>query len=99
MAVLTSDVIMLGRVGKDALAAAALGNAVYYFAWLIGGGPVAAVSPMIAQIVGARPRDHRAGVRACVRMGLWAVILLAAPLIGLLMFTGPILAALHQPPA
>ena len=40
MAVLTSDVIMLGRVGKTALAAAAVGNAVYYFAWLIGGGPV-----------------------------------------------------------
>lgn len=98
MAVLTSDVIMLGRVGKEALAAAAVGNAVYYFAWLIGGGPVSAVSPMIAHIIGARPRD-RAGVRACVRMGLWAVILLAAPLIGLLSFTRPILVALHQPPS
>jgi MATE family multidrug resistance protein len=97
MAVLTSDVIMLGRVGEDALAAAAVGNAVYYFAWLIGGGPVSAVSPMVAQIVGARPRD-RAGVRACVRMGLWAVILLAAPLAGLLAFTHPILVMLRQPP-
>ena len=97
MAVLTSDVIMLGRVGKTALAAAAVGNAVYYFAWLIGGGPVSAVPPMIAHITGARPRD-KAGVRASVRMGLWAVILLAAPLIGLLMFTRPILVALHQPP-
>jgi multidrug resistance protein, MATE family len=97
MAVLTSDVIMLGRVGKGALAAAAVGNAVYYFAWLIGGGPVSAISPMIAHIVGARPRD-RAGVRACVRMGLWAVALLSAPLVGLLMFTRPILVALRQPP-
>jgi len=97
MAVLTSDVIMLGRVGKTALAAAAVGNAVYYFAWLIGGGPVSAVSPMIAHIIGARPRD-KAGVRASVRMGLWAVLLLSAPLLGLLTFTGPILAALRQPP-
>jgi MATE family multidrug resistance protein len=97
MAVLTSDVIMLGRVGKTALAAAAVGNAVYYFAWLIGGGPVSAVSPMIAHITGAKPRE-RAGVRASVRMGLWAVLLLAAPLMGLLMFTGPILVALRQPP-
>ena len=97
MAVLTSDVIMLGRVGKTALAAAAVGNAVYYFAWLIGGGPVSAVAPMISHIVGARPRD-KAGVRACVRMGLWAVILLSAPLAGLLMFTRPILVACHQPP-
>ena len=42
--------------------------------------------------------QFRAGVRASVRMGLWAVILLSAPLIGLLMFTRPILVALHQPP-
>jgi MATE family multidrug resistance protein len=97
MAVLTSDVIMLGRVGKTALAAAAVGNAVYYFAWLIGGGPVSAVPPMIAHIIGARPGE-RAGVRASVRMGFWAVLLLSGPLIGLLMFTGPILKALHQPP-
>jgi MATE family multidrug resistance protein len=97
MAVLTSDVIMLGRVGKTALAAAAVGNAVFYFAWLIGGGPVAAVPPMIAQIIGRRPRE-RAGVRACVRMGLWAVLLLTAPLIGLLAFTRPILATLGQSP-
>jgi MATE family multidrug resistance protein len=98
MAVLTSDVIMLGRVGKEALAAAAVGNAVYYFAWLIGGGPVAAVSPMIAHIVGAHPRE-RAGVRACVRMGFWAVLLLSAPMMLLLSFTAPILVALRQPPA
>ena len=97
MAVLTSDVIMLGRVGKTALAAAAVGNAVFYFAWLIGGGPVSAVPPMIAQIIGARPRE-RAGVRACVRMGLWAVLLLTAPLLGLLAFTRPILTALGQSP-
>ena len=97
MAVLTSDVIMLGRVGKTALAAAAVGNAVYYFAWLIGGGPVSAVPPMIAHIFGAHPRE-RAGVRASVRMGLWAVILLAAPMIGLLLCTRQILVVLHQPP-
>ena len=97
MAVMTSDVIMLGRVGKSALAAAAVGNAVYYFAWLIGGGPVQAGAPMIAHIVGARPRD-RAGVRASVRMGFWAVLMLSAPLIALLLFTHPILIALHQTP-
>jgi MATE family multidrug resistance protein len=98
MAVLTSDVIMLGRLSKDALAAAAVGNAVYYFAWLIGGGPVSAVPPMIAHIIGARPRD-RAGVRASVRMGFWAVLLLAGPLVGMLCFTGPILSMLGQPRA
>src|ERR1700741_3727878 len=52
IAILTTDVIMLGRVGKEAIAAAALGNTVFYFTWLIGMGPAAAVSPMIAQILG-----------------------------------------------
>src|SRR5215510_2983079 len=51
MAILKSEVIMLWRVGKEAIAAAALGNTVFYFTWLIGMGPAAAVSPIIAQIL------------------------------------------------
>src|ERR1700744_4242386 len=73
MASMTTDVVMLGRLGKPALAAAALGNTVFFFTWLIGCGPVAAVSPMIAHILGAHPKD-RAGVRAATRMGFWAVL-------------------------
>src|ERR1700733_16244208 len=63
MAIMTTDVVMLGRLGKTALASAALGNTVFFFTWLIGCGPVAAVAPMIAHILGAKPND-RAGVRA-----------------------------------
>src|ERR1700744_403589 len=73
MAIMTTDVVMLGRLGKTALAAAALGNTVFFFTWLIGCGPVAAVSPMIAHILGGHPKD-RAGVRAATRMGFWAVL-------------------------
>ena len=50
MAIMTTDVVMLGRLGKDALAGAALGNTVFFFTWLIGLGPTAAISPMIAHI-------------------------------------------------
>lgn len=95
MAILTTDVILLGRLSTHALAAAAIGNTVYYFAWLLGSGPAMAVSPMIAQLLGARPRD-RAGVRAIVRMGLWAAVLLSAPLIGIMLFAEPILLSLRQ---
>jgi MATE family multidrug resistance protein len=86
---------MLGRVGKTALAAAALGNTVFFFTWLIGCGPVAAVSPMIAHILGANP-NNRAGVRAATRMGFWAVMVLSVPLVGFLLIAKHTLLFLGQ---
>src|ERR1700753_1224452 len=97
MAIMTTDVIMLGRLSKTALAAAALGNTVFFFPWLVGCGPVAAVAPMIAHIRGAHPND-RAGVRGVVRMGFWSVGLLSLPLIAVLLLTKPILMLLGQQP-
>ncbi|MDE2181686.1 MAG: MATE family efflux transporter [Alphaproteobacteria bacterium] len=98
MAVMTTDVLMLGRLSKEALAGAALGNTVFFFTWLLGLGPCAAISPMIAHIRGARPND-RAGVRAVVRMGFWTVVLLSFPLVGFLLLTRPLLLLLDQQPA
>lgn len=97
MAVLTTDVIMLGRLSTVALASAAIGNTVYYFAWLIGGGPAGAVAPMIAQIIGRRAND-RAGVRAVVRMGLWSAVLVSAAMTPVLLSARPILERLGQEP-
>jgi MATE family multidrug resistance protein len=98
MAILTTDVIMLGRLSKEALAGAALGNAVFYMAWLFGFGSTAAIAPLIAHILGAR-RGDRANVRAVVRMGFWVVALVSIPLTASLMFARPILIFLHQQPA
>ena len=95
MAIMTTDIIMLGRLSSTALAAATLGNIIFFFAWLLGLGPASAVSPMIAQLIGARPGD-RAGVRHITRMGLWAVLLVSLPLMSLLWFTRPLLIALDQ---
>ena len=95
MAIMTTDVIMLGRLGKESLAAAALGNTIFFFTWLVGAGPTAAVAPTIAHILGANPRD-RAGVRNAVRMGFWAMLIISVPLIALLLFTRPILLLLGQ---
>jgi MATE family multidrug resistance protein len=95
MAIMTTDVVMLGRLGKTALAAAALGNTVFFFTWLIGCGPVSAVSPMIAHILGANPKD-RGGVRASVRMGFWSVLILSVPLLGFLLIAKHTLLFLGQ---
>jgi MATE family multidrug resistance protein len=67
----------------------------FFFGWLVGTGPGAAVSPMIAHILGATP-NNRAGVRAVTRMGLWSVLIMSVPLIVLMFFTRPILIALGQ---
>ncbi len=98
MAIMTTDVILLGRFSRLALAAAAIGNTVFFFAWLMGAGPAAAISPMVAHIVGARP-GNRGGVRASLRMGLWAIALISIPMMGVMWFGGAILLALHQDPA
>ena len=97
MAIMTTDVVMLGRLGKTALASAALGNTIFFFTWLVGAGPTAAVAPTIAHILGARPGD-RAGVRNAVRMGFWAMLIISVPLVSLLLFTRPILLMFGQSP-
>jgi MATE family multidrug resistance protein len=97
MAIMSTDTFMLGHLSKTALASAALGNTVFFFCWLVGCGPVAAVAPMIAHVLGARPND-RVGVRGVVRMGFWSVLLISVPLIVLLLFTKNILLLLGQRP-
>src|SRR5262245_8337514 len=94
---LTADVIMVGPLGKEALAATGIGAVLFYLTWLIGYGPVAAVSPIVAQILGANP-DDRDHTRAAVRMGLWAVAVLSLPLMALLIWAKPILLMLGQDP-
>ena len=91
MIILATDTVMLGHFSKEALAAGAIGNTVFFFIWLMGTGPVSAVSPMIAHVVGkhsasAKPRERRE-VRAVTRMGLWSVALISPPLLLILFFT------------
>jgi MATE family multidrug resistance protein len=97
MAIMSTDTFMLGHLSKTALASAALGNFMFFLCWLIGCGPVAAVAPMIAHVLGARPND-RVGVRGVARMGFWSVLLICVPLIVLLLFTKNILLLLGQRP-
>ncbi len=100
MTILATDTIMLGHSSKQALAAGALGNTVYFLLWLLGSGMPMAVSPVIAHIQGEHAGNGRDahGVRIAVRMGLWSVALVSLPLLCVLMFTRPILLAFGQQP-
>jgi MATE family multidrug resistance protein len=97
MAIGVTDTLMLGRFSKTALAAAVLGNTVFFFSWIIGQGPTAAVSPLIAHVLGGNP-DDRANVSAITRMGFWSVAIVSLPLMILLFFTKDVLLGLGQRP-
>jgi MATE family multidrug resistance protein len=103
MAILATDTIMLGHYSKEALAAGALGNTVFFLIWLVGCGIPMAVSPVIAHIQGAhsggKPDRDRREVRIAVRMGLWSVAITSLPLMALLFFTQPILLFFRQEPS
>ena len=98
IAITTTDVVMMGWLGPDALAAGTLGANLYYAFFVVGLGLAMAPSPLIAQALGRR-RHAVADVRRSVRMGFWLVALAMLPVMVALWFAGPILRALGQSPA
>ncbi len=93
-----TDVMLLGRVGPRALAAAALGVNLYIFCLIFGMGMMTAAAPMIARERGARPNSVR-DVRRTVRQAMWSAILLVIPMWAMLWNTSTILVFLGQDPA
>ena len=94
--VLTIDVLMIGRLGPEPLAASSLGLVIFFAAWLIGFGPAMAVSPLVSQALGA-DETNVDDVRLSVRMGLWAIAFMAPVVTVLFLLTEPIARALGQP--
>jgi len=92
-----TDVMLLGRVGPQALAAAALGVNLYIFCLIFGMGMMTAAAPMIARERGARPYSVR-DVRRTVRQAMWSAILLVLPMWAFLWNTRDILIFLGQNP-
>jgi MATE family, multidrug efflux pump len=92
---MTVDLVLIGRLGDSALAAAALAHTVLFAAFTVGMGLVSAVAPLASQAYGARqPRM----VRRALRVGLWAAAILGVPMT-LVQFWGEgILLALGQQP-
>ncbi len=98
MAILTTDVVMMGWLGAEALAAGALGVGAYMVVLVLCFGPTVAVSPMVAQVVGARRRVIRDS-RRTLRQGLWACVILGLPSVMALTQTADLLAWSGQDPA
>lgn len=95
IAINVTDVLVLGRLGADALAAASLGIALFHVVLVSCFGVVMATAPLVAQALGAR-RPRR--LRRVVRQGLWVAAAITAPCLVLLWFTEPILIAIGQDP-
>lgn len=93
IAMMTTDLMLLGRLGAEVVAAAALAHTVLFAAFTLGMGLVAAVAPLAAQAFGAR--DPR-GVRRALRVGMWASVMAGIPLTALQFWGTEILQALGQ---
>ena len=96
IAMMATDLAFIGRLGNEAVAAAALAGTIYFVSFTIGMGLVSAVAPLAAQAFGARdPRQ----VRRALRTGLWAALLISLPIMPFSLCGEPILLALGQAPA
>lgn len=71
------DVVMVGRLGTSALAAAVLGSTTFFFLALVCIGVIMAVNPTVSQAIGAG--DEEEAARA-TRQGLWLSLILGVPL-------------------
>jgi MATE family multidrug resistance protein len=95
IAMMTTDLAFIGRLGDGAVAAAALAHTIFFVSFTVGMGLVSAVSPLAAQAYGAR-NPHR--VRRSLRVGLWAAFLISLPVMALPFRGEQILLALGQSP-
>src|SRR5258708_2188426 len=93
----TTDVMMMGWLSADTLAAGALGANLYFMAFIFGAGLLTAAAPMIARDLGRDP-GATAPVRVTVRVGLWSAFLIALPCWVALWWSEPLLLAMGQDP-
>jgi MATE family multidrug resistance protein len=96
IAMMTTDIAMIGRLGSEAMAAAALAHTVFFVSFTFGMGLVSAVAPLAAQAFGAR-NPHL--IRRSLRVGMWAALLMSLPMMALLLRGEQILLMLGQAPA
>src|SRR3954454_17281010 len=95
IAMMTTDIAMIGRFGAEAVAAASLAHTVYFVSFTFGMGLVSAVAPLAAQALGAR-NPHL--IRRSFRVGLWAALLMSLPMMALSFWAEPVLLMLGQAP-
>src|ERR1700681_4622109 len=88
IAMMTTDLALIGRLGDEAVAAAALAHTIFFVTFTFGMGFVSAVAPLAAQAFGAR--DPRL-VRRALRVGLWAALVISLPMLTLRLYGEPVL--------
>lgn len=97
VAMLTTDTILLGHVGPEALAAASLGFSVLIVPMMFLMGVAQGATPMMAFAVGAR-RHHVREVRRTVRQALWVTGLVCVPVFAALWHSDALFALIgHEP--
>ncbi len=96
-AMTATDVVMMGQLGPEALAAGALGANLYHATLIFGIGVMSAVSPLIAMELG-RNRHAVREVRRTVRQGFWAAAAMVGPMWIILWQAEAILGLLGQDP-
>lgn len=97
IAINATDVVMMGWLGKNALAAGALGSNLYFALMIFGIGVMTASAPMIAAELGRRSHSVR-DVRRTVRQAFWAATTLCVPCWLVLWNTEALLILLGQEP-
>ncbi|MGL9621699.1 MATE family efflux transporter [Bradyrhizobium sp. U531] len=95
IAMMTTDLVFVGRIGGEALAGAALAGRVYLVGFAVGMGLLAPIAPLTAEAFGAH---NLALVRRSLRMGLWAAVLVSIPTIAFALRGEQTLLALSQAP-
>jgi multidrug resistance protein, MATE family len=78
IAMSTTDVVMMGQLGADTLAAGSIGSVIFFIQFVFAMGVVMAVAPIMAQERGQRPHAVRE-IRRTVRQGMWVALTLGVP--------------------
>lgn len=97
MAMIATDIALLGRVSPEAMAAATIGGNLFYIFYPLTFGLAMATAPMLAQARG-RKRSHLREMRRTVRQGGWGCVLACLLAWPALWHADPLLRLLGQEP-
>lgn len=98
VALIATDLIYVGRLGKDELAATAMAASLYQAVMLFSMGIVSASMLLMAKTLGRNPQEVD-DIRRTVRQGLWSALLVSLPAWLLLWNCDRIFILLGQDPA
>jgi MATE family multidrug resistance protein len=96
MAYAVVDTLMAGRYATEDLAAVGIGASIYFSVFVGLMGVLLAVTPTVAQLLGARRHDE---IGEQVRQAMWLVLLLAAVSVVVFRYPDPLLRLSDPPPA